>query len=161
MFSCHESLSLFCLEIMPPFISHRRVEFSQTDMAGIVHFSNYYKWMEELEHDFLRSLGLSIVQRQPVGTWLGWPRVNASCHFQSPARYNDEIEGRLTLERIGVKSLTYYMEFWRGDVRLAHGRQKVACCLFDLEGGLTSVEIPPDYLAKLQPQEDVKSPSMR
>ena len=32
-----------------------------TDMAGIVHFSNFYKWMEQCEHEFFRSLGLSIV----------------------------------------------------------------------------------------------------
>ncbi len=136
---------------MPPFISHRRVEFSQTDMAGIVHFSNYYKWMEELEHDFFRAHGLSIMERQPDGNYIGWPRVNASCHFLAPSRYDDRIEGRLTLERIGVKSLTYYMEFWRGDVKIAYGRVKAACCICRVDGTLSSIEIPESYLQHLQP----------
>ena len=39
------------------FITHRRVEFSDTDMAGIVHFANFYRYMEQAEHDFFRSLG--------------------------------------------------------------------------------------------------------
>ncbi|HWL10079.1 MAG TPA: thioesterase family protein [Planctomicrobium sp.] len=136
---------------MPPFVSHRRVEFSQTDMAGIVHFSNYYKWMEELEHDFFRAHELPILKQQPDGTYLGWPRVNASCRFHAPARYDDRIEGRLTLERIGFKSLTYSMEFWRGDLQLASGRMKTVCCLFSPDGTLTSVEIPQWYLEKLEP----------
>ncbi|SFJ48004.1 acyl-CoA thioesterase [Planctomicrobium piriforme] len=134
---------------MPPFISHRRVEFSQTDMAGIVHFSNYYKWMEELEHDFFRSLGLKIMEQQPDGTYIGWPRVNASCHFQSPARYEDQIEGRLRVERIGFKSLTYYMEFWRGTQRIAYGRVKTACCICRADGTLSSIEIPKSILDQL------------
>ena len=38
----------------------RRVEFSETDLAGIMHFTNFYRWMEICEHEFLRSLGLSV-----------------------------------------------------------------------------------------------------
>jgi YbgC/YbaW family acyl-CoA thioester hydrolase len=127
---------------MPPFVSHRRVEFSQTDMAGIVHFANYYKWMEEIEHDFFRSQGLKIMERQPDGTSIGWPRVTASCHFQAPAHYEDEIEGRLIVERVGLKSLTFYIEFWRDGTRLAYGRMKSACCLCYPDGSLVSIEIP-------------------
>ena len=38
----------------------REVEFSDTDMAGIMHFSNFFRFMEAAEHAFFRSLGLSI-----------------------------------------------------------------------------------------------------
>lgn len=127
------------------FISRRRVEFSQTDMAGIVHFSNYYKWMEETEHDYFRSLGRSIMEAQPDGTYLGWPRVSADCHFLAPARYDDEIEVRLRVERVGVKSLTFGMEFWRGETKLGYGRMKSACCICRPNGTLTSIEIPARY----------------
>jgi YbgC/YbaW family acyl-CoA thioester hydrolase len=134
---------------MIPFLSRRRVEFSQTDMAGIVHFSNYYKWMEEVEHDFFRSRELHILERQPDGTYLGWPRVSASCHFESPARYGDIIEGRLQVERIGFKSLTFLIEFWRDDQRIAYGRMKCACCICRPDGVLTSIEIPQACLDRL------------
>ena len=53
------------------FQTHRRVEFCETDMAGIVHFSNFYKWMEQAEHEFFRSLGLSIVHHLPDGSTIG------------------------------------------------------------------------------------------
>ena len=42
----------------------RRVEFAETDMAGIVHYSNFFRYMETAEHGFFRSLGLSVVMDQ-------------------------------------------------------------------------------------------------
>src|SRR5213078_989612 len=47
--------------IMPAvFRTTRRVEFADTDMAGIVHFANFFRYMESAEHEFLRSHGLSV-----------------------------------------------------------------------------------------------------
>lgn len=135
---------------MTEFVSHKRVEFCDTDMAGIVHFSNYYKWMEQVEHEYFRSLGLSIMQKQDDGTHIGWPRVSASCHFEAPARYDDLIELRLHVERQGVKSLTFYVEFWRDTTRLAHGRMKSACCVCYPNGTLKSIVIPESYRDRIE-----------
>ena len=137
-------------ELRPPYVTHRRIAFSQTDMAGIVHFSNYYKWMEETEHDFFRSRGLNIMERQPDGTYIGWPRVNATCHFQAPVHYDEIIECRLLVERIGAKSLTFLIEFWREETRVAWGRMKSACCICRTDGTLTSILIPERYLTCLE-----------
>lgn len=130
---------------MPQFIATRRVQFSETDMAGIVHFSNFYRWMEETEHEYFRSLGLSIMEANDDGTYLGWPRVSASCSFERPLTYNDEFEVRLDVERIGVKSIVYVMEFWQ-EQRLAYGRLKTACCICGAHAKIESVEIPDRYL---------------
>jgi YbgC/YbaW family acyl-CoA thioester hydrolase len=138
---------------MAHYTSHRRVEFSETDMAGIVHFANFYKWMEETEHDFFRSLGLSIMKRREDGQYIGWPRVSANCTFEKPASYPDEIDVKIEVERIGVKSLTFLVEFWKGNQRIANGRMKTACCLCGPEGTLQSIEIPPEYLAVIPSPE--------
>ena len=82
------------------FITRRRVEFCETDLAGIVHFANFYRYMEQAEHEWFRSLGLKIHGTLPDGTVFGWPRVAASCSFRSPARYDDEIEVRVTVLRL-------------------------------------------------------------
>ena len=42
-----------------------RVEFADTDMAGIIHFASYFRYMEVTEHAFFRSLGFSIYTRAP------------------------------------------------------------------------------------------------
>ena len=139
------------------FTTTRRVEFAETDMAGIVHFANFYKWMEQTEHEFFRSLGLSIMLRQADGRYIGWPRVSANCTFERPAYYEDLIEVRLGIERIGVKSLTFVVEFWKAGQRMAHGRMKTACCLCGHDQPLESIEIPQDYLAKLPVVESVRS----
>ncbi len=93
----------------------RRVEFVETDMAGIVHFSRFYIWMEQIEHEFFRSIGLSIMQKLDDRTVIGWPRVSAQCRFESPARYDELVTARLTVQRIGVKSLTFDIVFRRGE----------------------------------------------
>ena len=80
-------------------------------MAGIVHFSNFYKWMEQCEHEFFRLLGLSIVAHRSDGSTIGWPRVSSQCRFESPAHYEDVLDMLLTVQRIGVKSLTFDVAF--------------------------------------------------
>ena len=69
----------------------RKVEFAETDMAGIMHFSNFFRYMEVAEHAFFRSLGFSIVTEKS-GHDVGWPRVHASCDYMRPLRFEDDVE---------------------------------------------------------------------
>lgn len=131
------------------FTTTRRVEFADTDLAGIIHFANYYRYMEEIEHAFFRSLGLSIMQTQPDGSVIGWPRVSAACSFEAPAYFEDLLEVRLNVVRKGVKSLNYEIEFWRGETRLAHGKLKTVCCLCRPGQPLQSIPIPTSYTDKI------------
>ena len=66
----------------------RRVEFSETDMAGIMHYSNFFRFMETAEHGFYRSLGFSVVMPE-TDPRLGWPRVHAECDYRKPLRFED------------------------------------------------------------------------
>lgn len=127
----------------------RRVEFCETDMAGIVHFSNFYKWMEQAEHDFFRSLGLTIVNHQSDGTTYGWPRVSCQCRFEAPVRYEDLITVNLFVQRIGVKSLTYDARFDVGSKVVARGTMKTVCCIVRPGGPLESIAIPDEYTSVL------------
>ena len=81
-------------------LSHR-VEFSETDMAGIVHFANFYRMMENTEHAFFRSLGFGIHGHE-TGTTIGWPRVNASCEFLKPLRFEEIVDIQLIVDRKSV-----------------------------------------------------------
>lgn len=128
----------------------RRVEFCETDMAGIVHFSNFYKWMEQAEHAFFRSLGLTIVNHQPDGTTFGWPRVSAQCRFESPAHYEDILDLLLTVQRVGVKSLTYDVIFSVEERIVARGSMKTVCCVVSPGQPLRSIQIPDEYISKIE-----------
>ena len=132
-----------------PYITSHRVEFFETDLAGIVHFANYYRFMEMAEHSFFRSLGLKIHDTLPDGTVFGWPRVSATCSFNAPARYEDELEIRVTVIRRTLRSLTTTYEFRRGDTLLATGEMKTAYCIVPEDGKLQSVDMPADYFERL------------
>lgn len=124
------------------FIARHRVEFYETDLAGIVHFANFYRFMEQAEHAFFRSLGLKIHGHLADGTVYGWPRVSATCSFKSPAYYEDELDIAITIVRLTSRSLTLSYEFRRGDLVLANGEMKTAYCLIPADGKLASAEIP-------------------
>ena len=69
----------------------RRVEFSETDMEGIMHFSNFFRFMETAEHAFFRSLGYSVVLSRN-GLMFCLPRVHAECDYTAPLRFEDEVQ---------------------------------------------------------------------
>ena len=131
------------------FITRRRVEFCETDLAGIVHVANFYRYMEQAEHEWFRSLGLKIHGTLPDGTVFGWPRVAASCSFRSPARYDDEIEVRVTVLRLTTRSLTTSYDFLLDKTVLATGEMKTAYCLIPIGGHLRSTDIPNEYAERL------------
>jgi YbgC/YbaW family acyl-CoA thioester hydrolase len=129
------------------FRTTHRVEFHETDMAGIVHFSNFFRFMEVAEVEFLRSRGLS-VGWLAGGERFGFPRVSATCDYKRPARFEDVLEVRVAIERIGPKSVSYSHEFWLEDVLIACGKITAVCCRKTAEG-LEAVEIPAEIRAKL------------
>src|SRR3982074_2340531 len=95
---------------MPVLRTTRRVEFADTDMAGIVHFANFFRYMEVAEHEFLRSRGLSGALGGE-GERLVSPRVPASCDFASPVRFEDVLDVEVVLARVGAKSLSFEVTF--------------------------------------------------
>jgi YbgC/YbaW family acyl-CoA thioester hydrolase len=138
-------------DIMPtPFTTTRRVEFGDTDMAGIMHFANFFRFMESAETEFLRTLGFSVHWNGGSQRW-GLPRVAASCDYKKPARFEDVLTIAVTIERLGAKSISYRHDFTNqhGDL-LAVGRITAVLCRTSLPDGMESVEIPADIREKLQ-----------
>ena len=88
----------------------RRVEFPDTDMAGIVYFANFFKFMESTEHAFFRSQGLS-VHVNGADHMSGWARVHASCEYLRPARFPDLLEVHLVVREKTAKTLRYSFDF--------------------------------------------------
>ena len=95
---------------MHEFYTRRKIEFVDTDMGGIVHFSRYFVFMETAEHEFLEKLGTS-VSLDLDGRRIGWPRVAVSCEYKQPARFGETLGIRLRVVRKGTKSMTYGFVF--------------------------------------------------
>lgn len=133
-----------------PFLYHRRVNFVETDMAGIVHFSNIMRYMEEAEHAFLRSHGLGVHQTFE-GRTISWPRLSVKCDFLSPARFDDELTIATRVSNLGRKSITHSFDMAIGDRRVARGEIVAVCCEMHPGGVITSIEIPPPIADLLRP----------
>jgi YbgC/YbaW family acyl-CoA thioester hydrolase len=131
------------------FVMRRRVEFIDTDMAGIVHFAAYFRYMETAEHELFREIGSSIVL-QKDGVRLGWPRVSCGFNYVEPLRFGDEFEVRLGVAKIGDKSVTYQAEVVRDHTVLARGHSTSTCCEMGSGGRLRSISVPCDIAEKLR-----------
>ena len=92
------------------FKTRRRVEFAETDLAGIVHFSNFFRYMEAAEHAFFRSLGLAVHGQLENGVY-GWARVHASCDYKRPAHYQELLAIHLTVLDKTESSFRYAFAF--------------------------------------------------
>src|SRR5438105_6387404 len=130
----------------------RRVEFSETDMAGIVHYSNFFRYMETAEHGFFRSLGFSIVTRG-VDPPLGWPRVHARCDFKAPLHFEDEVEIHMRVIEKKSKSLSYEFIFRKLNaptpLEVARGSLTVVCVTHQ-GGGMKAASIPKEIADKIE-----------
>lgn len=133
----------------------RVVEFSETDMAGIVHFSNYFRWMESCETAFYRTLGVPLVSFVP-GQVVGWPRVSAKCDYRAPLRFNDTVEVRLFVKEIRTRAVVLLFQFRK----VAHGKTERELCAqgeitavsvtHDARGNMVAAPIPEAFRAKVR-----------
>jgi acyl-CoA thioester hydrolase len=135
---------------MPSFTATRRIEFRDTDAAGIMHFAAFFPLMESVEHEFLRSLGLSVLAFDDAGRY-SWPRVNAQCDYQSAVKFEDVVSVELKIARLGSKSVTYAFDIRHDGKPVAEGKITAVCCRLHHDGPLESIAIPAEVAAKLKP----------
>lgn len=136
------------------FKTRRRVEFRDTDAAGIAHFSTYFVWMESAEHEALRAAGVHLVEQvphEPGGPLetVSWPRVNATCDYRSAVRFNDELDIDVGVARVGGASVTWVFRFACGDRSVALGRVVAVRCRLRAGEAPVAVPIPPEVRSRL------------
>ena len=132
----------------------RRVEFVETDMAGICHFANFFRYVEEAEHAFMRSLGAS-VHTATEGGFVSFPRVSVQCAFELPLRFEDEVEVHLLVRQKNAKSITYDFVFRTTGAearQAAHGSMTVVCIAKGLgDEAMKATAIPDALAAQIEP----------
>ncbi|MGA2751533.1 MAG: thioesterase family protein [Verrucomicrobiota bacterium] len=129
----------------------RRVEFSETDMAGIMHFSNYFRFMETAENAFFRSLGFSVVANK-TDPPVSFPRVHAECDYKLPLRFENEVEIHLLVTSKKSKSMSYLFIFRNlgstPPVEVARGSLTVVC-VTEHAGKMSACPIPKSIADKI------------
>ena len=129
------------------FTYRRRVQFAETDLAGIVHFSWYFRYMEEAEHALWRAAGLSIA---PEAATVGWPRVAAAFDYKSPLRFEDEFDVAVRLAAVSRRTLQYGFTLRRQAVTIGHGLLTTACVTKLADGAMKAIDLPEGLVERLR-----------
>jgi len=133
--------------------STRRIEFSETDMAGLVHFSNFFRYMETAERDFFEAAGIDLINSKP-GELVGWPRARAECKFSAPLRFGDTINIHIAVKALKDRSIDYQFRIYRcnpdGSLTQA-GKGHMTTVLTELtsNGKLRSIPLPESVRSKI------------
>lgn len=135
------------------FVYRRRVQFPETDASGVVHFTNFFKYVEEAEHAMWRAAGLTIAE--PNGD-IGWPRVAASFEFRKPLRFEDEFDVHLTIAEKTRKTIRYAAELRKDGEVLAVGSLTIICVHRRPGEPQRARDIPPEVDARF---EAIRPPS--
>jgi YbgC/YbaW family acyl-CoA thioester hydrolase len=133
----------------------RRVQFYETDLAGIVHFSWFYRYMEEAEHALWRAAGLTIAT---AGEAIGYPRLAASCHFHAPLRFEDEFEVWIRVAAITRRTMRYACLMTRGDTKIATGSLTLTCVSKPPGEPMRAIDLPADVVGRFAVARGVEEP---
>lgn len=101
---------------------HFRVEWGETDTAGIVFSPNFYKWMDQAIHYYFESIGYplsALVKDEKIGI----PVVESKCSFQKPLYFADKVVLHTTIIELRDKTLKFGHEFIKDDEKVAEGYQ--------------------------------------
>ncbi len=124
----------------------RRVQWHETDAAGIVHFSCFFRYMEEAEHALWRAAGMSIA---PWDAEVGFPRVAATFDFRRPLRFEDEFDVHIRIVELRARSIRYAAEIVKDEETMATGSLTIACVTKDPGKPLRSTPLPAEISERL------------
>jgi acyl-CoA thioester hydrolase len=93
-----------------------RVYYEDTDLAGIVYYANYLRFIERARSEMVRAAGVDQVAMKSAGLVFAVRRVEAD--YLSPAKYDDQIEVRTVLSALKGASFDMAQEVWRDNTLL-------------------------------------------
>ena len=123
-----------------------RVYYEDTDLAGIVYYANYLKFIERARTEWVRGLGVDQRRlRAEAGVVFAVRRIEAD--YLRPARFDDELEVRTAVQSVTGARIVLAQDIYRGVERL-YAAQVVLVCL--TESGHPA-RLPSDLRTRLPP----------
>jgi len=102
--------------------SRLHVRYAETDKMGVVYYANYFVWMEIGRTDYCKSIGFSYRDMEHEDANMAV--VDATCRYIAPARYDDEILVRTSVERLSRRLVSFVYRIYNtaNDKLLAEGK---------------------------------------
>lgn len=129
------------------------MHFQDTDTAGIIHFSNYFRYMEETETEFLYALAKEAGETD-FAPWFLSPRVGVKAEFIAPTHFGDVLDVLLQVEHTGRSSIGFVFRFERDGTLVATGSMRAVYVQKGADGKMQSMPIP----EKLRPLLEAYKP---
>lgn len=102
-----------------------RVYYEDTDMAGIVYYANYLRFIERARSDWVREAGIDQLAMKESGVVFAVRRVEAD--YIAPARYGDVLEVRTTLDSLTSARMVMAQQVWCGEVLIFTANVLIVC----------------------------------
>lgn len=102
-----------------------RVYYEDTDMAGIVYYANYLRYIERGRSDWVREIGIDQLGMKDGGVVFAVRKIEAE--YIQPARFEDVLEVRTTLDSLSAARMVMAQEVWRGPDLLFTAKVQIVC----------------------------------
>lgn len=114
---------------MADFYYERKVNYYETDQMGIVHHSNYIRWMEEARIELLSEIGMPYDKMEEEGVLI--PVLSASCEYRQSFRFGDTFRIHVyPIEFNGVKMKLGY-QIYNKETGALHSVGETGHCFLD------------------------------
>lgn len=127
-----------------------RVYYEDTDLAGIVYYANYLKFIERGRSEWLRALGIDQVRlKDGTGHVFAVRRVEAD--YLRPARFDDLLQVETRLAKVSAARIVLDQAVRRGEATLFAARVTLAC----LDAAGRPTRLPAALVKALPPTPDI------
>ena len=113
----------------------------------MVHFSVFFRYMEEAEHAVWRNAGMDIFASRETNSW---PRISAHFDFKAPLRFQDEFEVRTEIATITRSTIQWSHGLMRGETLIGSGTVTAVYVTKERDGSIKSAEIPEGIISRLR-----------
>jgi acyl-CoA thioester hydrolase len=103
-----------------------RVYYEDTDLAGIVYYANYLKFIERARTEALISLGIDQAELKVRGGIVFAVR-RVEVDYLKPAVFQDLLKVSTRAGEISGARVELFQDVWRGDVALVRARVQIVC----------------------------------
>ncbi|CUH39789.1 Acyl-CoA thioester hydrolase YbgC [Jannaschia seosinensis] len=107
-----------------------RVYYEDVDLAGIVYYANYLRFIERARSEMVRAAGIDQAEMRGRGLVFAVLRVEAD--YLKPARYDDRLEIRSAVASMGRARFVMEQDVLRDGAVLFRARVTIVC--MDLSG---------------------------
>ncbi len=129
-----------------------RVEWGETDTAGIIYYPNYYRWFDRATHALFRAAGMPVVELVAQHGW-AHPVAETGCRFLAPLYYDDLVTVETSVSEVRRRTFRLEHRVRRGETITGEGFELRAWIKLGepgASGRLAAIEIPAEYAARLR-----------